>query len=287
MHHRLAVLALLLAIPLLRADDFDHYTNPILVKAQGHKSVKEIDKLTPALMTDHAGVLPRVEPAVLLVKTNGGRNAKLLVRSAQQRVGEDKRIPVLLVERFVTYKEGHERAVEASGKELIVYPGFRFSLDLGRIVPEEVGGDLRLVVDGDKVHTEALGKAKMALLTAPLPEAKPPKGEKLVVGEVFEPRYFNGRYKLYDDGRRSGELTLKVDDEGNVTGSYFSDRDGAKYEVFGTIGKPQHSIQFTIKFPRSRQEFTGWLFTGDGKAMTGTSKILERESGFYAVRLED
>ena len=92
--------------------------------------------------------------------------------------------------------------------------------------------------------------------------------EKVVVGEKFEPRYFNGTYQLYDDGRRSGCLTLQVDDDGSVRGAYYSDKDGRKYEVRGKLGTPKHSIQFTVQLPRSEQTFQGWLFTGDAKAIT-------------------
>jgi len=71
------------------------------------------------------------------------------------------------------------------------------------VVPEKLGGDLRFVNDGGKAYLEPLGKAKLYLLTKPLPEATPKKTAKLVVGETFEPRYFNGSFKLHDDGRRS------------------------------------------------------------------------------------
>ena len=37
----------------------------------------------------------------------------------------------------------------------------------------------------------------------------------------------------------------------------------------------------------AEQVFQGCLFTGDGKVLTGTSKMAEREAGFYAVRTED
>ena len=67
----------------------------------------------------------------------------------------------------------------------------------------------------------------MYLVKKHLPEATPKKGVKLIVGEKFEPRYFNGAYKLYDDGRRSGTLHLKVGDNNFVTGYYYSDKDGA------------------------------------------------------------
>ena len=150
-----------------------------------------------------------------------------------------------------------------------------------------MGGDLRFVVDGEKSFVEPVGKAKLYLLTKALPEATPKKTEKVVIGEKFEPRYFNGKYKLFDDGRRSGELVLKVDDDGSVSGAYYSDKDGQKYDVHGQIGTPDYSIQFTVQFPRTEQTFQGWLFTGDGKHMAGTSRMNEREAGFYATRVEE
>jgi hypothetical protein len=80
---------------------------------------------------------------------------------------------------------------------------------------------------------------------------------------------------------------LKVDDDGSVSGAYYSDRDGQKYELHGHVGTPPHSIQFTVKLPRVEQTFQGWLFTGDAKAITGSSRMADREAGFYALRVED
>ena len=78
-----------------------------------------------------------------------------------------------------------------------------------------------------------------------------------------------------------------VEEGGEVTGSYVSDKDGEKYEVVGKVGMPPHSIHFTVKFPRAEQTFDGWLFTGDGKVLTGSSRLLDREAGFYALRVEE
>jgi hypothetical protein len=50
---------------------------------------------------------------------------------------------------------------------------------------------------------------------------------------------------------------------------------------------PPHSVEFTVQFPRSEQTFKGWLFTGDARAITGSSRLGEREAGFYAVRVEE
>ncbi len=132
-----------------------------------------------------------------------------------------------------------------------------------------------------------LGKARLFLVVKPLADVVPKKGAKLVVGEKFEPRWFNGTYRLHDDGRRSGKLTLKVEEDGTVSGHYYSDKDGSKYEVHGRVLTPKHSVQFTVKFPRSEQTFTGFLFTGDGQVLTGSSRLQEREAGFYAVRTEE
>jgi hypothetical protein len=208
------------------------------------------------------------------------------VETARQKIG-DQTVPILIIDRFVTFKEGEERTVQASGQNIHLFEGFHFSLDLGQVVPAKMGGDLRLVVDGRKVYAEPVGKAKMYLVTRPLPGTEPKKPDKVVVGGTFEPRYFNGTYKLYDDGRRSGKLVLQVSAIGEVSGAYYSDKDGQKYDVFGKVGVPKHSIQFTIKFPRTEQVFQGWLFTGDAKALAGSSRMQDRETGFYALRVEE
>jgi hypothetical protein len=283
----LAVLVVLAVAESARADAFDHYINPILDKMLEGKNVKEIKQLTPNTIIDHDRVLPGIPSAFLIVRTNGNRLAKLLVQAAKQRIDNDKAVPILLVERFVTYKDGEEQTRHAEGKNLSLFAGFRFGLDLGQIVPDVVGGDLRFVVSGDKVYAEPLGKAKLYLVTKHDPAVIPPKAGKFVMGDKFDPKYFSGQFKLYDDGRRSSKLILKVDADGSVTGSYYSDKDGQKYDVQGKIGTPAYAIEFRVRFPRSEQVFKGMLFTGNGKAIAGTSRLAERDAGFYAVRLSE
>jgi hypothetical protein len=275
------------AVPACAADVFDYYTNPVLARLTEAKEAKEVKQLTRVMIVENDRVLPHTTAAFLVVRTNTGRYAKLLVQTARQKVDTEHSLPMLLIDRYLTYKEGEERAVQAAGKGLSLFSGFRLNLDLGQVVPEELGGDLRFVVDGDKSYAEPLGKARLYLVTKALADVVPKKGAKLVMGESFEPRYFNGTYKLHDDGRRSGSLTLKVEEDGSVSGSFYSDKDGSKYEVFGKVGNPKHAIQFTIKFPRSEETFQGWLFTGDAQAITGTSRLQEREAGFYARRVEE
>ena len=270
-----------------RADAFDDYTNPLLKKAVESDAAKEMKQVTADDLLNNDRVLAGVDGPVLLVRTNDGRNAKLVAHPARQKTDMTHSVATLLIDRYVAYKEGEERTITATGKNLALFPGFRLSLDVGQVVPEELGGDLRFVADGDKSYVEPVGKAKLYLLLKPLPEATPKKPEKLVIGDKFEPRYFNGKYKLYDDGRRSGELVLKVDDDGSVTGSYYSDKDGSKYDVRGKVGMPEYAITFTVQFPRAEETFQGYLFTGDGKHLAGTSHMNERDAGFFATRVEE
>src|SRR5262249_49736676 len=102
LRHSLLAIALL-AVPARADDTFDHYLNRTLNKAVGSEFVKEVKQLTPSQIGDHDGVLPNVSGAILLVKTNENRNAKLLVQAARQKiVGTDKTLSMLLIDRFVT-----------------------------------------------------------------------------------------------------------------------------------------------------------------------------------------
>jgi hypothetical protein len=282
-----AVLGLLAHSVSRAASDFDNYTNPILAKAAASTDVKEVSQLTPELIADNDRVIPGVTGALLIVQTNDGRFCKLIVQAARQKVDATSSVPILLIDRYVTYREGQDRAVQASGQNVSLFDGFRISLDIGQVVPAAVGGDLHFIVRGEKTFVEPLAKAKLYIVVKSLAGAALHKPSKLVVGDTFEQHYFNGAYKLHDDGRRSGTLKLAVGKDGEVSGSYYSDKDGQKYDVEGKIGPAKHAIQFTIKFPRSKQVFQGWMFTGNGKALTGYSKIQEREAGFYALRVED
>lgn len=282
---RLLVLVIALFLPAaVLADAFDNYTNPIISQAPKSKLAEHVKELTPEGMVEHSRALPGITATFVVVKTNEGRWAKLLLQPARQKISATESIPILLIERFVTFKEGEEKAVQVKGQNIRLFDGFRFSLDLGQVVPESLGGDIRFIVDKDRVVAEPINKAEMYLVTKHFPEATVKKSAKLVVGATFEPRYFNGTYKLYDDGRRSGTLKLVVGETGVVSGSLYSDKDGSKYDVGGNIGTPNHSINFVVTFPRTVQTFQGFMFTGDGRVITGSAKMQDRETGFYAER---
>jgi hypothetical protein len=272
------------------ADQFDRYSQTILMKAIEDKVLKEVNELSTEQLGEYVQVLSDANAALVVVMSNDRRLSKLLLQPARQRVGDDKTVPMVLVQKFVTFKEGTERTIRVSGTDRNLYPSTRFHLDLGQVVPEKLGGDL-LITEHEKdplmFIIKPIDKAKIYVLTKSVEGLEPKKSEKLVIGKEFESKYFNGKFKLQDDGRRSGELTLKLNENGDVEGAFYSDKDGQKYEVKGKIGNPRHAISFTIKYPQTEELFTGMMFTGNGKFIAGTSKLQDREAAFIAERIED
>src|SRR5207245_5651937 len=100
-HLALAAMLFLLPSPAL-GDTFDHYTNDLLAKATKAEGTQRLKELTSELLVEHNRVLPNLKGAFLVVKTNEGRYSKLLVQAAHQKAG-DKTLPILLIERFVTF----------------------------------------------------------------------------------------------------------------------------------------------------------------------------------------
>ncbi len=80
-----AVWVILVLAGVSRADAFDDYTNPLLVKAAAGDAVKEMKQVAPDDLLNNDRVLKGVDGAVLIVKTNDGRNAKVLARPAGQK----------------------------------------------------------------------------------------------------------------------------------------------------------------------------------------------------------
>lgn len=283
---RTCMFSLLILLPtLVNADTFDRYTNPILGSAAESPNVKPITKLLPAMVAQHNDLFQETGGVLLIIKTNQGTNAKVLAQFARQRSG-DKQVPMVLLERATCYKLGQERALQATAAVVHLYDGFQFQFDLGQVVPTAIGGDIRFVDSPEGGALEAVGNAKLFLVTKHLPgtEAKKPAG-RTVLGEAFDPAALNGTYQLFDDGRRTATLELKLEAEGVISGSYTSEQSGRKYEVTGKLTPTiKHQLIFTVKFPNSTQEFTGYLFTKDARAMAGVTKLQGQEFGFYALR---
>lgn len=288
MHRSMGILLGLVTLTTTaRADIFDRYTNPILQKAPETQGLQPLKALTPELLGNHDRVLPGITSAFLIVHTNGDRWCKLLVQAARQKVPGRDPVPALLIDRFTTFREGTERTVQATSQNLLLFDGFHLNLDLGAVVPEQLGADLRVKLVGEQPLLEPVGKAEIFLATKPLPLPQLTKVERMTPGQPFESRFLAGTWKLHDDGRRSGKLVLMVGAEGEISGSYYSAKDGQKYEVSGKVGPARHAFQLTIKFPRVEEHLQGWVFTADAGALAGTARMVDREAGFYAIRSEE
>lgn len=280
-----ALLVVILSSLPLDADTYDRYLEPVLAKAAESPNAVELKKLAAEEVAKHGNLVGNSSGALLIVRTNNGRWAKVIAQFARQKEGEET-LPIALLERGVTFKEGSEQVVAATFASLRLYDGFRLSLDLGQVVPEKLGGDLRYVADAGDGHLEPVGKAKVYLVTRQAAEVEAKKAAKPLVGDVFEASVIAGTYKLFDDGRRTATLILKVDEKGEIAGDYISEKTGGKYEVGGKVQPNKHHIVFSVTFPNSVQTFTGWVFTKDASAMAGFTNTQGRDFGFYAVRAE-
>lgn len=276
---------LLVTFSNIHADNYDRYINPILAKVAESSEVTPITKLVPAQVAKHNDLFQETGGVLLIIRTNQGNNAKALVQFARQRK-EKGAVPMVLMERVISYKPGQDRAIQAQVATVHLYDGFRFSFDLGQVVPEQIGGDVRFIDSPEGGYLEAVGNAKLYLVTKHLPgtEARKP-ANRTVLGEAFDPASIAGTYKLNDDGRRNAVLELSIDKDGNLAGSYTSEQSGRKYEVAGKITPTmKHQLIFTVKFPNTSQEFTGYIFTKDASAIAGVTRMQGQEFGFYAVK---
>lgn len=276
---------LFLTVTSLHADNYDRYINPILAKVADSPEATAITKLTSALVAKHNDLFQETGGVLLIIRTNQGNNAKVLAQFARQRT-EKGSVPMVLLERAMSYKPGQDRAIQAQAANVHLYDGFQFNFDLGQVVPSQIGGDVRFIDSPEGGYFEAVGNAKLYLVTKHLPGTEPKKAAgRTVLGEAFDPASIAGTYKLSDDGRRNALLELAVDKEGNLTGNYTSEQTGRKYEVAGKITPTmKHQLIFTVKFPNTSQEFTGYVFTKDASAIAGVTKLQGQEFGFFAVR---
>jgi hypothetical protein len=246
-------------------------------------------ELTARAIDALPNVLRDSRSALLIATTDQGNLAGLLVAAALRRAPGSAAapVPVLVVERFETFDAGNLASRLARGKDLVLFDGFQVDLDSGLVVPEEQGGDLQFRAGGeDGPRLVALGKARLyTLARSPLPDAGTAAAAQPALGRVVRPGDFAGRYRLFANGQWSGTLDLKVDDAGGVSGRFRSDSSGAAYPLSGQVApNVPHKVSFRIKFPRTQQDYEGFLWTEGKGAMAGTLTMLDRAYGFFAVR---
>ena len=250
-------------------------------------SFEAVESLDGKKMSQADGRLLGSPGTLLIVKTQQGRWARVLVSQARQKLEGDKSLPIVFVDRFATCMDGEERALVQTGKEVRLFLGFRFSLDLGQVVPPEVPADFVILAEGKGLKIQKEKGTELWIAKQEVVAPKVGKPGAIDISKPFGPHWFTGHYRLYDDGRRMGRMEIEADKEGNLSGSLFSDKDNKRYDLFGKVNMPNHTAQFTVRFPRSEQFCQAWIFTADGAALVGTTRFGERETGFYATRVKD
>ena len=313
--HPLVGLALvtfvLAALPAAQGDEFDRIEGDILFGVARNHDAKPTKSLTLPELDGLPTVLRDARSPLVLVKTDQGNMARLLVAPALRKPASagdampamkkdgvkkettaqgapaiaSEPLPVLVLERFDTFDASNPNARLVHGKDVILFAGFQYDLDSGQVVPEGQGGDLQFLVKGaGGPRLAALGSATVYTLAKPPAIASKGAGGPSL-GRVVVPSDYNGRYRLFANGQWSGTLDLKVADDKTVAGRFRSDLNGASYLVEGQVGpESAQKISFRIKFPRTHQDYEGLLWTVGKGAMAGTLTMLDRAYGFFAVR---
>ena len=97
-------------------------------------------------------------------------------------------------------------------------------------------------------------------------------------GRDVAPGDFAGRYRLYADGSLSGTLDLEVEDRA-ITGRFRSEESGTSYRVGGEVVAGEgRRARFSIEYPRTRQQYEGYLFAEGKGAITVEGRMIDAAS---------
>jgi hypothetical protein len=272
-------------------DEFDRLEGRSLADLPGSDAAEPHESLTVGAMMALPGVLMDSRATLLVVETDQGNLARMLVSLAFRKPsGGDgagaKPAPILMVERFDTFEAGPATTRLARGRDLALFDGFRLDLDTGQVVPDGHGGDVRFVgaEKPPENAVEATGGAtiytvrRSPIRDEPAP-GRPSPGRNVLPGD------FAGRYRFVANDQWTGRLDLDVDAQGVITGELRSEESGNAYKVTGQVDASEPNLaHFAVEFPRSRLECAGRLFTEGKDALAGTASLLERVYGFYARR---
>jgi hypothetical protein len=272
-----------------RGDEFSRLEGPPFFALPGRPDAHAHTQLTSRELEALPTVLREERAAFVIVKTDQGNLAKVLVSSGLRKLKPSEKdgplVPVMILERFETIDAGDRRSFKARGSEMTLFDGFQFDLDAGQVVPAGLGGDMVFLTQGPEgARLAALNGSRLYTLESPPPSpaatpGKPSRGRAVLRGD------FAGRYQLMANAQWSGMLMLAVDDAGAVSGHFRSDRNGSAYPVTGQVAaETPHQIEFTVQFPRARQTYQGLMWTEGKNTIAGTLSMLDHPYSFIAVR---
>lgn len=263
-------------------DVFDRHSL-VELKAAAKES-QPIAELTAAAAAKWQPLSAKISSPCLIVQTNDGHWSKVLVSWGQRKVkGREQPQPVLVLERFVTYRGDREGLTTASGKEVMIFAGHSFSFDIGQVVPSGSGADIEFTESG---IVKPVGEAKLfGLNGSRLPAAdatKPSPNDH----EGVLPRDFAGTWKVSIDGRWTGTWEIAINEQRNLVGKFVSDDTKSRYELYGKVSNIPHEAKLEIDLANSQVSVDAFLFTTDKGTMAGTATLAGRKFAFVATRQE-
>jgi len=271
-------------------DDFDRLEGSLFFEIPRRPDVRTHTSLSFAALDALPTVLRGERNALVIVPTDQGNLAKMLVSYGLRRQNplddRDSAVPVLILERYATFDAVDRKSFKARGRDVTLFSGFSFDLDTGQVVPEGFGGDIQFGGKGKEgPRLSATGTSRLYTLEKPLPVPALAAGRPSS-GRTVLPADFAGRYYLISNGQWSGKLELAIDQAGMVSGTFRSDRVGTAYPVAGKVAPDvPEKIAFSIKFPRGTQQFYEGVLWSEGKnAIAGTLSMLEHPYSFIAIR---
>lgn len=263
----------------LHADVFDRHTSDYLRKVAEDSaglteiSLTDLHKLTPLSRTETT--------PVAVFRTSEGNWTKASITWAFRRTDEGL-LPILTIERFVTYRNDLTDVAQAAGKNVMLFEGFAYDFDIGQVVPAKQGGDITFA--GKKLIETLNGTKLWGLDGSQLPQPADDETPDPADHQGVLPVDFSGAWNVSIDGRWSGTMRLKVDKGRLLSGTFISDETKSTYEVFGRVASPPQHARLTIKLDNAQQDVECYLWTTDKSAMAGTSSLAGQDFGFYATR---
>ncbi len=276
-----ASLLILATTSLFAADVFDRHVSKDLKRALEQPPLKELSLNDSAKLKRLAA---SVSSPCIIVKTDEGNYAKSLIGWGLRK-GADKPVPVLLIERFVTYRGDRSDLTSAAGKDVMLFPGFGFNFDIGQVVPAGQGADIEFTTEQ---AVKSVGDAVMVALNGSI-LSPPDKTEKYdpTANEAVTAQDFAGAWRVDVDGRWKGEWDLTVTENGKITGVFVSDELQNRYDITGQLGSSPHNLKVEVFLANAQMQVDGYLWTKDKSQIAGTVMMTNRKFGFHAVRVKE
>ncbi len=265
----------------LALDLFDRHTSFWL--RQSVKDVKPVQTFSSGDGAQLDALGPGFTSPCVVIRTNDGNLAKALVAWGFRK-SEKGLVPVVLLERYVTFDKDRPDVALSAGQNVMLFPGFHFNLDIGQVVPADQGADLLF---DDQRQLAAVGEATLHPLNGSAVPGSGGESDDPLDHEGVLPRDFGGTWDVDADGRWRGVWKLTVDDEGNISGQHQSAETKSVYPLRGKVGSVPHRASIEIEFANATQAYDIYLWTKDKSALAGTTSLVGRTFGIYGTRMSE